>query len=466
MAFKGMLLRYLFFFLAVTCWSLEFLHAHASSTAQASSVDLTTDPIVQLLGRLTSRDSKIRRAAAKEIERRKDPSAIPGLVELLRFPVFNQYGDATLLLRQLTKQNFDNNWFRWQEWLSQQTIPLPPQFIEWKSALLQLLDPNFGKFLYAEMPLRIRADEIVWGGVKVDGIPALMNPKLIHANEAEYLRGSDVVFGVEINGDARAYPHRLLDSHEMLNDVVGGQPVSLAYCTLCRAGILFDTKVGDRVFTFGSSGLLYRSNKLMYDHQTESLWLTIPGEPVSGKLADSGLKLKQLPVVVTTWERWRKQHPATKVLSLDTGYNRDYRAGAWYGEYFASSELMFPVPLRDTRLQPKDEVFAVLLNGQPKAYALKKLKKQPVVNDRVGNEAIVLLTESKTGAVRAYFRGSYEFRKFDGETAESSDGKQWRVMEAALVETTTGKRLWRASGHIAYWFGWVNFYPRTLLYEP
>jgi hypothetical protein len=451
-------------FLPSLLW-LCFFASLTSVVAQDVHSELAAESIVQLLGRLTNRETKIRRAAAKEIERRQDPSAIPCLVELLRISKFNQYGDAQLLLRQLTKQNFDNNWFRWQEWLSQQMIPLPPQFIEWKSALLQLIDPNFGRFLYAEAPLRIRAEEIVWGGVKVDGIPALMNPKLSNATEADYLRGNDVVFGVEINGDARAYPHRLLDSHEMLNDVVGGQPVSLAYCTLCRAGILFDTKVGDRVFTFGSSGLLYRSNKLMYDHQTESLWLTIPGEPVSGKLADSGLKLKQLPVVVTTWERWRKQHPTTKVLSLDTGYNRDYRAGAWYGEYFASPELMFPVPLRDARLQPKDEVFALLLNGQPKAYALKKLKKQPVVNDRVGNEAIVLLRESKTGAVRAYFRRSQEFRKFDGETAESSDGKQWRVTEAALMDTTTGERLLRASGHIAYWFGWINFYPHTQLYD-
>ena len=400
------------------------------------------------------------------MERRKDPSAIPGLVELLRFPTFNQYGEAESLLRQLTKQNFGNNWILWHEWLTrQEQIELPPRFIEWKGMLFQWIDPNFKKFLYAEMPLRIRAEEIVWGGVKKDGIPALMNPKLLNANEADYLRGNDYVFGVEINGDVRAYPHRLLDSHEMLNDVVGGQPVSLAYCTLCRAGILFATRVGDRTFTFGSSGLLYRSNKLMYDHQTESLWLTIPGEPISGNLAHSGLKLKQLPVVVTTWEQWRKQHPTTKVLSLETGYNRDYRAGALYGTYFASPDLMFPVPHRDARLQPKDEVFAVLLNGQPKAYALKKLKKLGVVNDRVGNEAIVLLTEAKTGAVRAYFRGQHEFRKFSGETVESTEGGQWRVTEAALVHSTSGERLLRLGGHVAYWFGWVNFYPRTLVYE-
>ena len=144
-------------------------------------------------------------------------------------------------------------------------------------------------------------EEIAWGGVLVDGIPALDNPRMTTASAASYLNPDDPVFGVEINGDARAYPLRIANWHEMVNDVVGGVPVSLAYCTLCGSGILFDGRVAGRAepFTFGSSGLLYRSNKLMYDRQTDSLWEQFAGHPVTGKLTGSKIELKLLLLVLT-----------------------------------------------------------------------------------------------------------------------------------------------------------------------
>ena len=184
---------------------------------------------------------------------------------------------------------------------------------------------------------------------------------------AKYIRGKDRVFGVYINGDARAYPHRILDWHEMTNDVVGETPVSLSYCTLCGSGILYDGRVEKQQYTFGSSGLLYRSNKLMYDNQTHSLWSNLTGEPISGKLANSGIKLKMLPVVVTTWWEWVKLHPDTQVLDLDTGYELDYSQSP-YEEYFRSDDTMFPVWLQSDRLKNKDWVFALIVNGKPKAY--------------------------------------------------------------------------------------------------
>src|SRR5262249_22543445 len=154
------------------------------------------------------------------------------------------------------------------------------------------------------------------------GIPALDQPKMIPAADAGYLNADDPVFGVEINGDARAYPLRIANWHEMVNDVVGGVPVSLAYCTLCGAGILFDGRVAGRAepFNFGSSGLLYRSNKLMYDRQTDSLWNQFTGRPVMGRLTGSRIELKVLPVVLTSWSQWRAHHKDTLVLSLETGF--------------------------------------------------------------------------------------------------------------------------------------------------
>ncbi len=417
---------------------------------------------------LVNRDPKQRQEAYRELARRRNPRAVAGLVEILRIPRYAQYGEAERLLQTLTGKNFGANWFAWQEWLiKQEKIELPPQFLEWKAAPFRLIDPAFGKFLFPGVPLRVRIEEIVWGGVKKDGIPALTSPKLVKAQEADYLRAQDWVFGVELSGDARAYPLRIMDWHEMLNDVVGGQPVSLAYCTLCRSGILFDAKVGERTFTFGSSGLLYRSNKLMYDHQTESLWMAIPGEAVSGALAHSGIKLKKLPVVVTAWQDWRSKHPDTLVPSLETGYQRDYNPGAAYGSYFASPDLMFPVPRLDNRLKPKEEVFALIINDQPKAYALKRLREVGVLNDNLGGENVVLIADSKTGATRAYARGAHIFRarKDSPERVETEQEEVWKVTEAALISQTTGAGLLRLPGHLAYWFGWYAFHPRTLLYD-
>lgn len=126
----------------------------------------------------------------------------------------------------------------------------------------------------------------------------------------------------------------------MSNDVVGGVPVALAYCTLCGSGILYDKRVAGRTepLEFGSSGFLYRSNKLMYDQETHSLWNQFTGRPVVGALTESDIELKILPVAISTWGKWRSRHPQTKVLSIETGYARDYTPGRPYGTYFDSPD--------------------------------------------------------------------------------------------------------------------------------
>ena len=135
----------------------------------------------------------------------------------------------------------------------------------------------------------------------------------------------------------------------MFNNVGGGVPVSLAYCTLCGSGILFDTRRLDGSnFTLGSSGFLYRSNKLMYDHQTQSLWNQFTGKPVVGRLAESDIALKTLPVAITSWGDWKTNNPTTKVLALETGYRRDYRPGEPYGEHLKAPTYSSP-PLLSER---------------------------------------------------------------------------------------------------------------------
>jgi hypothetical protein len=266
------------------------------------------------------------------------------------------------------------------------------------------------------------------------------------------------VFGIEIAGDARAYPLRILDWHEMFNDVVGGVPVTLAYCTLCGSGILYDARVPghDEPFVFGSSGFLYRSNKLMYDQGTHSLWNQFTGRPVVGPLTGSGIELEVLPVTITSWRDWEAQHPDTKVLSLDTGYERDYTPGQPYGEYFASEELMFPMLVPDERLAPKDYVFALRIGDQEQAWPLDEFEGGRVISAKVGDRAVVLVGDAATRTVRAYESGGRDFAAGSDPTTLVADGQDWQIHEDALIGPG-GERLERLPGHIAYWFAWQGF---------
>ena len=211
---------------------------------------------------------------------------------------------------------------------------------------------------------------------------------------------------------------------------VTGRPVMLAYCTLCGAGVLYDVNIadlsytdldgtrrelGDTVLEFGSTGMLMRSNKLMYDRNTDTVWNAITGEPAFGPLATSGIVLDVLPVVVTDWASWQAEHPDTSVLSLDTGFRRNYTNGAAYSDYFNSADLMFPSWQQDTALiENKEMVFALRLQGETKAYPLATIIPERIINDRVGETQVVIIAEATPerdffepggAAVRAYAVG-------------------------------------------------------------
>ncbi|HSG05403.1 MAG TPA: DUF3179 domain-containing protein, partial [Nitrospiria bacterium] len=175
----------------------------------------------------------------------------------------------------------------------------------------------------------IPKEDILPGGPPKDGIPALDNPKFLKAGKAALLNSGDRVLGFSGKGEAKAYPIKILNWHEVVNDTVGGKPVVITYCPLCGTGMAFDPVVKGEHFTFGVSGLLYQSDVLMYDRQTDSLWSQILQEAVTGKMM--GTRLTLLPLIHTTWEEWRKEHPNTLVLSTDTGYSRNYRRDPYEG---------------------------------------------------------------------------------------------------------------------------------------
>lgn len=416
-----------------------------------------------------------------------------GLVHPVNRPAYLQ------ALGDLCGQSFGEDWSAWVEWYGMTDLQPPPGFTSWKGRLLSRIDVRFGDFFKDELPSNLRVEEILWGGVAVDGIPALDNLATIPASQADYLAGEEPVFGIALNGAARAYPLRILDWHEMANDVLGGIPLSLAYCTLCGAGIAYQATISigeglpaPGVLTFGSSGLLFRSNKLMYDRQTNTLWNQLTGQPVMGELADAGLQLELLPVVLTRWADWRQQHPETSVLDLTTGYSRFYEPGAAYASYFASPETMFPVWQRSEILETKERVFALYLDGSAKAYPLEKLVQEQVVNDVLGGTALVIIARCGTvsvsgsdlrhmnlfagperenrvtyesgGEVRAFSRGQRMFRP--GPQADQlidERGQTWTIGEQA-ISGPNGESEPRLPGHLAYWFGWYAFFPDTLVY--
>jgi hypothetical protein len=394
--------------------------------------------------------------AAMRDGRRAD--LVAGLILTLRFRP-ERRDLIQPVLRDLTGDR-GGDWFDWMLWQEGHPDIRPhPDYARFMREVHLSIDPDFDDFLrekyLAADKAKIRIEEIAWGGVVKDGIPSLDNPKMIAAGAADYLRADDLVFGIDIGGDVRAYPLRIMGWHEMFNDTIGGVPVALAYCTLCGAGILFERQVsGRRPFVFGSSGFLYRSNKLMFDRQTDSLWNQFTGRPVIGPLADSGIELKRRPVAIARWDDWAARNPGTTVLSLETGHRRNYGSGVVYAEYFASPELMFPA-LSDKRLRAKDYVFGIQQFGAAKAWPLAAFARTPVINDRVGDLAVVLVGDPDGRTVRAYERGGRTFRAA-GAGLRDDRGGDWQMSEAALTGPG-GETLARVAGQVSYWFAWDGY---------
>jgi hypothetical protein len=451
-------------------------------------IPFSEEEAIRVLDDLLSDDDSTSVKAVQQILDWGDMRFIAAFLELMRANEIGIVQGAGYVvhvgaLEGLSGQHLGTNWPAWVEWYGGTDLEPPPGFASWKGRILGRIDPGFADFLKGTPSSDMRLEEIQWGGVSVDGIPALDNAEMIEAIEADYLLPQEPVFGVSLNGDSRAYPLRILDWHEMANDIVGGVPFSLAYCTLCGAGIAFDGRVEDgEPYTFGSSGFLYRSNKLMYDRQTRTLWNQLTGEPVLGELVNQNITLNLLPVVLTSWEAWLAQHPDTKVLALETGYQRLYLPGAAYGDYFSSESTMFPVWQRSDLLETKARIYALRHDRVAKAYPVDLLVEEQIVNDTLAGTNVVLVaqrgaltvdgmsirsggvTYDAGGEVRAYLRGDSVFSQgSDADQLLDLQGNVWRVTESALLGPD-GMEAPRINGHLAYWFGWFSFFPDTLVY--
>ncbi|WP_271783134.1 DUF3179 domain-containing protein [Aquimarina algiphila] len=371
------------------------------------------------------------------------------------------------ILQKKTKKYYPRDFDKWYEYIWSKQLSYPGAYYTFKAILHKAIDSRFDRyFLDREHQSTIRLDEVRWGGVKQDGIPPLRNPKMLNAKDATYLDDKDIVFGISINGDTRAYPKRILAWHEMFTDQVGNIPVAGVYCTLCGTVILYKTEKDGIRYQMGTSGFLYRSNKLMYDQKTQSLWNTLWGKPVIGPLVGKSIELEYLSVVTTTWGEWKKRHPKTTVLSLKTGHRRDYDEGVAYKDYFSTDELMFTVQEKDTRLKNKEEILAIRLPDKTEeniAISSNFLKKNHIYKGVINHNNFTVFTD-QSGAHRVYFTKEIEFTSYDKTSlAQDSNGETWELDENQIKNIKSGNTLQRLPTHNAFWFGYHAAFPNVKL---
>ncbi len=439
---------------------------YATTPTPSSDPGLSDPELLEIFYQLLSKDASIKQASFDFIKQNWQEEYPAALIELMRLSsdvmVIDQIG---ILLDQKTGQSFGADYFSWVQWLWKSEEKIPAFYADLKGKLYQHIDPKFLNYFQGRQSTSIiRLDEVLWGGVMQDGIPPLRMPELISAEEATYLGASDIVFGVFLNGEAKAYPKRILAWHEFFVDKFGHQHIAGVYCTLCGTVIAYDMTHEGIFHDLGTSGFLYRSNKLMYDQATQSLWNTIEGRPVVGPLIKEDITLKSYPVVTTTWLDWHSKHPYTKVLSLDTGHDRNYAEGEAYRDYFATDRLMFPVPSLDNRLKNKDEVLIVRAPGyrnDPLAISVKYLIKKRMFQERIGDSKFVILTD-KSGATRVFQSHDVDFKAYQNETLIDKKGRTWKVAETE-ISLPDGTAFERIPSHHIFWFAWYNAYPETRL---
>ncbi|MEM9999682.1 MAG: DUF3179 domain-containing (seleno)protein [Pseudomonadota bacterium] len=316
-------------------------------------------------------------------------------------------------------------------------MPAPPDYLARKKTIYTTLLHGWER-LFIEGDIDWR--HVTWGGVPIDArafgqtdipcpcIPAADNPPVTSADEATWLEDDAIVFGIVINGEARAYPRQIMEVREMVNDTLGGRDLGIPYCTLCGAAQAYftdDMPPGIERPILRTSGLLIRSNKVMFDLNTYSIFDTFKGKALTGPLAEAGLQLKQATVVTSNWASWRQAHPQTTVLAEELALGRDFN----FREGRDADGPIFPIGDVDPRLPVQDDVVGVITpSGNPVAFPR--------------GAALIALNGGNTVAL---------------------DG-------VALRQSAGGLRAFDLSGreiaaHQAFWFAWSQFYPDTKLWE-
>ena len=331
-------------------------------------------------------------------------------------------------------------------------------------------DPNQGWLI----PL----EQIVDGGVGKDGIFSLENPRFVSANEAAaYMEEDDLVLGVLTSQGPKAYPHKILDWHEIINDEIDGEPFAIIYCPLTGTGTAWGRQIQDTITTFGISGLLFQNNVIPYDRLTDSNWSQMRNQCVKGKLV--GRRPQTHPLLETTWEHWKALYPETQVVSNETGFNINYNFYPYFDYKENHLKLPFPLDIDDSRLPRKERVLGVVISDTgPKtgarAYPFRIFGDSVrVINDLVKSSSLVVVgSESRNFAV------AYD-RRLNGVTLEfeaiqdggqivmrDEEGNEWDIFGKALSGPRQGEQLTPLQAYPGFWFAWGAFHEGIEIFEP
>jgi hypothetical protein len=424
-------------------------------------------------------DGKARQEAIAKLRAnwRKDDQG--KLIELL---TLSQNTEPTAglidLLQSKTKENLGTNVAGWHTWLWRQAAPADNNsYSDFKAVLYHQVDPLYLKTFIDHPKALVRLDEIEWSGVRKDSVPELCNPAVCSAKEAGFLHDDDIVFGYCDALAARCFPKRIVVWHQIIEDIVGQHNITLAYCPISGSTAIYDNIPTNLTYQFSNSGFNYRSNQLMQDHNTSSLWSTLDGSAVLGKAAERKVRLSPLPMVTTTWGEWRRRHPSTTVLSINTDFERDYNGPDFYAKYASGDSLMFPIIGEDRRLRNKELVFiprfTETVGSRPLAISCSFLTHLPLYQSTCGTKHFLVLTDS-SGANRLYqIPPNQKFTNFDGGSAlEDSLGRKWLAGEDSLalqanpapaVNTDKSGDYKRLPATTCFWFAWFAAHPDTKL---
>lgn len=309
--------------------------------------------------------------------------------------------------------------------------------------------------------------EVFDGGPGKDGIPALVNPNLINVEDVNYLLDTDFVLGFKQGNDVRAYPHAILDWHEIVNDNIANTSVAVTYCPLTGTGIGWNRVIKGKETTFGVSGLLYNTNLIPYDRETDSNWSQILNESVNGTLL--GEKADLIQLFETDWNTWKRLYPNSKVLSTNTGFSRTYGRSP-YGDYNTNNNrFLFPVP-KDSRLPSKERVLAIVDGENAKAYRFNSFTTVNTFKDSflsknyvlAGNQNFIVSFELESNTIDLEFE--YVYNGLSEILLKDNEGTEWNVFGEAVSGPRTGAKLKSADSFMGFWFSIPAFY-NTIIFE-
>ena len=329
----------------------------------------------------------------------------------------------------------------------------------------------------------IYLNELQHGGPGKDGIPAIYNPRFVKSELAtKWLKPVEPVISLVINGQARAYPLQILMWHEIINDQIGSVPVIVTFCPLCYSANVFDRRIKDKIYTFGTSGMLRYSNMVMYDKQTESLWQQVIGRALVGDMADSSLI--PIPAQIISFEQFTTAYKDGLVLSRQTGHRRDYGRNPYVGYDDIRNKPFMYRGKEDGRLSPMQKLVTVSINNISKAYPYFVTQKKQVINDEVGGEPIVVFHVS--GAVSALDKPKIALSRDDGSTGvfrrevngrilsfnrksstfvDEQTGSTWDITGKAVKGPLKGKKLSPVIHGDYFAFVWLVFKPESEIYN-